>query len=182
MPRMTSALNTAFDFTDDDLVANRAGRLSPTQQGKMSKLRGRAQVANLVFGAIFVVIIVVIAVIVLPGVLAPQPAGSSAVPPGLIALVLVGVLGIIVFSVLRGRRKLQGVAGAVLTTEGEAKTRSGMVEVGDGGMGAIYRLTVGKVTFPLSSPDQLAPFTDGTRYRVYYVRGTLPVVVSAEAV
>jgi hypothetical protein len=180
---MASALNTAFDFTDDDLVANRAGRLSPAQQARMSKLRGRAQVANLVFGAVFVVILVVIAIIVLPGVLAPQPAGSSAVPPGIIALVLAGVLGVIVFSVFRSRRKLQGVAGAVLTTEGEAKTRSGSVEVGDGaGEAAVYRLTVGSVTFPLSSADQLAPFLQGTRYRVYYVKGTLPVVVSAEAV
>ena len=178
---MASELNTAFDFTDDDLVANRAGRLSPTQQAKMSKLRGQAQVANLVFGAIFVVILIVIAVVVLPGVLAPQPAGSSAVPPGIIALVLVGVLGVIVFSVFRSRRKLKGVAGAVLTTEGEAKTRSGLVEVGDGaGEAAVYRLTVGSVTFPLSSPDQLAPFVAGRRYRVYYVKGTLPVVVSAE--
>jgi hypothetical protein len=176
-------LQSAFDFTDDDLVANRAGRLSPTQQARMSKMRGRAQVANLVFGAVFVVILIVIAVVVLPGVLAPQPAGSSAVPPGIIALVLVGVLGIIVLSVLRSRRKLQGVAGAVLTTEGEAKTRSGAVDVGDGaGTASIYRLTVGSVTFPLSSADQLAPFESGKRYRVYYVKGTLPVVVSAEPV
>lgn len=180
---MASALNSAFDFTDDDLTANRAGRLSPAQQARMSKLRGRAQVANLVFGAVFVVILVVIAVIVLPGVLAPQPTGSSAVPPGIIALVLVGVLGIVVLSVLRSRRKLQGVAGAVLTTEGEAKTRSGLVDVGEGtASAAIYRLTVGKVTFPLSSAEQLAPFTEGRRYRVYYVKGTLPVVVSAEEV
>ncbi len=180
---MTGPLNTAFDFTDDDLVANRAGRLSSTQQPKMSKKRGQAQVMNLVAGALFLVIMVVIAIVVLPGALAPQPTGSSAVPPGIIALVLVGVLGVIVFSVLRSRRKLQGVAGAVLTTEGEAKTRSGMVEVGDGaGSAAIYRLTVGKVTFPLSTAGQLAAFTEGQRYRVYYVRGTLPVVVSAEAI
>lgn len=180
---MADALHTEFQFTDEDLVANRAGRLSPTQQARMTKKRGQAQVVNLVFGAIFLVILVVIAIIVLPGLLAPQPAGSSAVSPGIIALVLVVVLGIIVLSVLRSRRKLQGVAGAVLTTEGEAKTRSGMVEVGDGaGAAAVYRLTVGSVTFPLSSAAQLSPFTKGQRYRVYYVRGTLPIVVSAEAV
>ncbi|MEO5921417.1 MAG: hypothetical protein ABIQ01_09785 [Pseudolysinimonas sp.] len=180
---MADALNTAFHFADEDLVANRAGRLSPAQQVRMSKMRGRAQVANLVFGGIFLVIMVIIAIVVLPGLLAPQPAGSSAVPPGIIVLVLVGVVGIIVLSVLRSRRKLAGVAGAVMMTEGDAKTRSGMVDVGEGaGMASVYRLTVGSVTFALSGPDQLAPFVDGRRYRVYYVRGTLPVVVSAEAV
>jgi uncharacterized membrane-anchored protein len=108
---MAGTLQSAFDFTDDDLVANRAGRLSPTQQARMSKRGGRAQIANLVFGAMFLVILVIIAIVVLPGVLAPQPAGSSAVSPGIIALVLVGVLGVVVFSLLRTRRKMRGCRG-----------------------------------------------------------------------
>jgi hypothetical protein len=179
---MSAELQSAFQFTDDDLVANREGRLSPTQQARMSKVRGGAQVANLVFGAFFVVILVIIAVVVLPGVLAPQAAGSSAVSPVLIVLVLVGVLGVVVLSVLRTRRKMRGIAGAVLTTEGEAKTRSGMVDVGEAGSAGMFRLTVGGVTFPIPSGDQLAAFTAGQRYRVYYVAGTLPMVVSAEKV
>ena len=179
---MAGPLQSAFDFTDDDLVANRAGRLSPTQQARMSKRRGGAQIANLVFGAFFVVILIVIAIVVLPGVMAPQPAGSSAVSPVLIALVLVGVLGVVVFSVLRTRRKMRGVAGAVFMTEGEAKTRSGMVDVGEAGSAGMFRLTVGGVIFPIPSGDQLAAFTAGQRYRVYYVKGTLPIVVSAEQI
>jgi membrane protein implicated in regulation of membrane protease activity len=179
---MASTLQSVFEFTDDDLVANRAGHLSPAQQPRLAKKQGLAQVANIIFGVGFLVILVVIAIIVLPGLLAPQPAGSSAVSPGIIALVLVAVLGVVVFSFLRTRRKMRGVAGAVFTTEGEAKTRARMVEVGEGGAGTMYRLTVGKVTFPLSSGEQLAAFTEGQRYRVYYVKGTLPVVVSAEAV
>jgi len=179
---MASTLQSVFEFTDDDLVANRAGRLSPAQQPRMAKKQGRAQTANIIFGVGFVVILVVIAIIVLPSVLAPQPAGSSAVPPGLIALVLVAVLGIVVLSFVRTRRKMRGVSGAVFMTEGAAKTRARMVDVADIGDAAMYRLTVGKVTFPLSSGEQMAAFTEGQRYRVYYVKGTLPVVVSAEAV
>jgi hypothetical protein len=179
---MAGTLQSVFQFTDDDLVANRAGRLSPAQQPRMAKQQSRAQTANIVFGIGFVVILVIVAIIVLPGVLAPQPAGSSAVPPGIIALVLVAVLGVVVFSFLRTRRKMRGVAGAVFTTEGEAKTRARAVDVGDAGTAAMYRLTVGSVTFPLSSGEQLAAFTEGQRYRVYYVKGTLPVVVSAEPV
>jgi hypothetical protein len=44
----------------------------------------------------------------------------------------------------------------------------------------MFRLTVGKVTFPLSSQQQLDGFVDGANYRCYYVKGTLPVLISAE--
>jgi membrane protein implicated in regulation of membrane protease activity len=178
-----AALQAAFQFTDDDLVANRAGRLSPTQQARMSVAKGRSQVANVIFGAIFLVIIVVIAVVVLPPLLAPRPANSSAVPPGIIVLVLVVVVGIIALTIFRSRRKLNRLDGAVHMTEGPAKTRRGTTGAVDDMVAMnVYRLTVGSVTFPLSTAAQLAPFTDGQRYKVYYVKGTLPIPVSAEAV
>ncbi|MEO6115150.1 MAG: hypothetical protein ABIP33_02090 [Pseudolysinimonas sp.] len=176
-----AALQAAFNFTDDDLVANRAGRLSPTQQTRMTKAQGQGQIGNIVFGIVFVVILVVIAIVVLPPLLAPQPANSSAAPPGIIVLVVVVVLGIIAFSFLRSRRKLRGVTGAVLSTEGEAKGNvhaSGNVDQPD--MMMVYRLKVGSVTFPLSRADEVAAFTNGARYRAYYVQGTLPILISAE--
>lgn len=177
------ALRATWGFTDADLAANRAGRLSPPQQAKMTKAKGQSQVMNLVFGALFVVILVVIAVIVLPPLFAPQPANSSAVPPGIIVLVVVVVAGIIAFTVLRSRRRLARLDGAVLMTEGEAKTREGEAGIGDDTLSlGVYRLTVGSVTFPLSTAAQLGVFSDGQRYRVYYVKGTLPVIVSAETV
>jgi len=178
-----AALQAALDFTDDDLVANRAGRLSSAQQARMTKTQGQGQIANIVFGIVFVVIIAVIAFIVLPPLFAPQPEHSSAIPPGIIILVVVVVLGIIGLSFLRTRRKLRGVTGAVLMAEGEAKGNikaTGNVE--DAGMMMMYRIKVGSVTFAVSRPDQVAAFHDGARYRAYYVKGTLPILVSAEAV
>ena len=177
------ALRSIWGFTEADLASNRAGRLSPTQQAKMTKAKGQSQVANLVFGVIFVVFIVVIAVIVLPPLLAPQLSNSSAVPPGIIVLVLAVVLGIIAFSLLRSRRKLNRVDGAVLMTEGEASVREGRAPVADQMLSfGVYRLKVGSVTFPISTAEQLRAFSDGQRYRVYYVKGTLPIVVAAESV
>ena len=177
------ALRETWGFTEADLVANREGRLSAAQQGRMTKAKGQSQVANVVFGAIFLVMVVVIAVIVLPPLFAPQPEHSSAVPPGVIVLVLAVVVGIIGFSILRSRRKLARLDGAVLVTEGEAKAREGRAPVADEMLSiGFYRLTVGSVTFPISTAAQLRAFTDGQRYRVYYVKGTLPIVVSAETV
>jgi hypothetical protein len=60
------ALQAALNFTDDDLVANRAGRLSPTQQTRMTKAQGQGQIGNIVFGIVFVVILAAIALFVLP--------------------------------------------------------------------------------------------------------------------
>ncbi|MEO6532972.1 MAG: hypothetical protein ABIO06_05285 [Pseudolysinimonas sp.] len=175
------ALQAALNFTDDDLVANRAGRLSPTQQTRMTKMQGQSQIGNIVFGIIFVVILAVIAFVVLPPLFAPQPANSSAVSPGIIILVVVVVLGVIGLSFLRTRRKLRGVTGTVLATEGEAKGNvkaTGNVE--DAGMMMMYRIKVGSVTFAVQRADQVAAFTDGARYRAYYVKGTLPILISAE--
>ena len=175
------ALQAALDFTDDDLVANRAGRLSPTQQTRMGKTQGQGQIANIVFGIVFVVILAVIAFIVLPPLFAPQPEHSSAVPPGIIILVAVVVVGIIGLSFLRTRHKLRGVTGAVLAVEGEAKpnirTTGNVDEVG---LMTMYRVKVGSVTFAVSRADQVTAFRDGARYRAYYVKGTLPILISAE--
>jgi hypothetical protein len=175
------ALQAALNFTDDDLVANRAGRLSPTQQTRMTKAQGQGQIGNIVFGIVFVVILAAIALFVLPPLFAPQPANSSAIPPGIIILVVVVVLGIIGFSFLRTRRKLRGVSGAVLATEGEAKGNiKATGNVDQMGMMMMYRIKVGSVTFPVSTADQVTAFHDGARYRAYYVQGTLPILMSAE--
>jgi len=175
------ALQAALNFTDDDLVANRAGRLSPAQQTRMNKMQGQSQVANIVFGIIFVLILIGIAIFVLPPLFAPQPAHSSAVPPGIIVIGVVVVLAIIVFSFLRSRRKLRGVNGAVLATEGEAKGNvKATGNVDQGGLMMMYRIKVGSVTFAVSRPDEVAAFQDGARYRAYYVQGTLPILISAE--
>ena len=147
----------------------------------MSKMQGQGQVANIVFGIVFVVIIVVIAIFVLPPLFAPQPEHSSAIPPGIIILVVVVVLGIIAFSFLRTRRKLRGVSGAVLTVEGEAKPSIRSTgNVDDMGGMMMYRVKIGSVTFGFQRADQVAAFHDGMRYRAYYVQGTLPIMVSAE--
>lgn len=176
-----AALQAALDFTEDDLVANRAGRLSPTQQVRMTKAQGQGQIGNIVFAIVFVAILVVIAIVVLPPLFAPQPANSSAVPPGIIILVIVVVLGIIGLSFLRTRRKLRGVSGAVLVTEGEAKGNvKATGNVDQPGMMMMYRIKVGSVTFAVSRPDQVSAFQDGARYRAYYVQGTLPILISAE--
>jgi hypothetical protein len=72
--------------------------------------------------------------------------------------------------------------GAVRSTEGAATvTAKARGNVDQMTVMAVYRLKVGKVTFPLSA-TQLAGFDDGVAYRCFYVKGTLPVLTSAEEI
>lgn len=173
------SLQEALNFTDEDLVANRAGKLGPTQQGRMTTTKGRSQVTNLIFGAVFLVIIIVIGAYVLPQYLSSSAAGQT-VP--IIVGVLILVVLIIGFTIIRSRRKLNRLDGAVLMTQGEANARGGVVPTSGGAMLPIYRLSVGSVTFALSTPEPMHAFVNGKQYKAYYVQGTLPILVSAEPV
>ncbi|MEP6478596.1 MAG: hypothetical protein ABJB03_04340 [Rhodoglobus sp.] len=179
-----AALEMALGFTPEDLTSNRAGKLSPTQQVKMTKNRGRSQVINLVMGGIFIVFLIVIGVVVLPGLMAPQPANSSAIPAPIIIGVGAFVALIIVFTVFRSRRKITGMDGAVLSVEGVVKTRSGAF--GDANQfastGMVYRVKIGSKTFAVSTQAQVDAFDDGKTYRGYYVDSTVPILVAAEEI
>jgi hypothetical protein len=68
----------------------------------------------------------------------------------------------------------------VLTVEGVANTRA-RAFAGEDTVDMIFRLSIGKMTFAVPGPQQLDAFEDGKTYRGYYVKGTLPILVSAEA-
>jgi hypothetical protein len=169
-------LQEALNFTDEDLAANREGRLGPTQQGRLTRTKGRSQVINLVSAAVFVVIMIVIGVYVLPMYLT----GPSAQAAPIIVGVLIAVVLIILLTTWRSRRKLARLDGPVIWTAGEASARMGGAQVSGGALMPMYRLSIGEVTFALASPEPMRAFVNGHQYRGYYVQGTTPVLVSAE--
>ena len=175
-------LQKALNFTDADLVENRAGRMSATQSARMSKGQAQTKVASFVMLGVFIVIVVVIAIIVLPPSLAPQPANSSQVPPWIIELVIAFIAAVILISFARTRRKTRGLTGALLSVEGDANpTARSFGDANTLGTDTLFRVHIGGVSFPVHGPEQVNAFEKGRRYRAYYVRGTLPVLLSAEA-
>ena len=48
------------------------------------------------------------------------------------------------------------------------------------GFDTIHRVHIGGVNFPLASDLQVRAFDKGRKYRAYYVKSTLPVILSAE--
>lgn len=179
------ALQAAFGFTPADLVENRAGRLSSSQHSHMATQSKKGKAFNLGMGVVFVVFVIIIVTVVLPKMNSNSTSSSgtsSAVPPGIIFGVLAVVALVVGLTLVRTRRGMNRLTtGAVQSTEGPAKTRAGTTgNVDQFSVMAIYRLTVGKVTFPLKDMTQLSAFEEGVNFRVYYMKGTLPVIVSAE--
>ena len=183
-------LQAALDFTPADLESNRAGRLSDTQQTFMDKesKKGRAYILGM--GGVGVVFIILIITVVLPKMNSNSTdsttGSSSAVPPGVIFGVLAVVALIVLVTVLRGRRGMGNMAtSAVLSVEGPARVRAKVRgNVTDNIMlvpMAVYRVKVGKVNFPLNA-KKYNGFVDGVNYRCFYVKGTLPILISAEEI
>ena len=175
------SLQQALNFTDADLAENRAGRMSAAQRARMTKGQSQSRVASIVMLVIFVALIIVIAIVVLPPSLAPQPATSSAVPPWIIGVVIVVIAGVIMLSFLRTRRGIRGLTGALLHVEGEANPKSSSYgDANQDGFDTIHRVRIGGVNFPVASDLQVQAFDKGRKYRAYYVKSTLPVILSAE--
>lgn len=183
-------LQSALGFTAADLEANRAGQLSDSQQSYMDTQSKRGKSLNLVMVGVFVAFIVIIVAVVLPK-LSSNSSGSSSgssssVPPWIIFVVLAVVALIMLRTFVKTSRGMGNVAtSAVLSVEGPAKTKA----VRRGNVTdnvviaplAVYRVKVGNVNFPLDG-KKYGGFDDGVNYRCYYVKGTLPVLISAEEI
>ncbi len=184
-------LSAVLDFTQDDLAANRAGRLSARQAARLRRIRSWSRIAIVGVLVLAVGLVVVDVVVVLGPQLssARQQGASYAVP------VVIGALALVVLlvgqSVLRTSRAMHAmVAGAVSSVDGLASTRVRRMRgnIGDPQAGISGRpggptceLTIGRIRF-FVSPAVLAAFNDGQSYRGYYVgRGFRATLVSAES-
>ncbi len=84
---------------------------------------------------------------------------------------------------LRSRRKIGGMTGTVLSVEGVAHPSSGVFgDANQLGVAVTHRVKVGSMTFAVAGAKQLFGFEDGAAYRAYYVKSTIPVLISAERI
>jgi predicted nucleic acid-binding Zn ribbon protein len=184
-------LQSALGFTAADLESNRAGRLSDSQQKFMDVQSKRGKRFNLGMVAVFIVFIVIIVAVVIPKVnsnssSSSSSGSSSAVPPWIFVVVIAVVALIMLRAFIKTSRGMGNIrSSAVLSVEGPAHTKAVVRgNVTDDIMlvpMAVYRVKVGKVNFPLDAKKH-GGFDEGVNYRCYYVKGTLPVLISAEEI
>lgn len=157
------SLADALNFTDDDLTANRAGRLSDVQS---TRLRARAGYTTLA-GAL-------IALALAGGGFWLIALGATLAALALFAL----AAGLFVLTRWgRGTAAAEVAAGAVACVSGEAVLSANDYPNPNGNV-TEYVLEIGDEAFVLSR-DAFAAFEDGDTYTVYYLPG-LRMVISAE--
>jgi hypothetical protein len=162
-PDSAQALATTLNFTEDDLKANREGRLSAAQQGRL-----RSQVIFGIVGAALMVL-------VLLGVgLWIVALGSWWVASAFFTLAL------LIFVLNRSGRGKFGEevrAGAVALAAGEITLTANEVSNPNGGV-TEYLLTVNGESFVIPR-DAFIAFEDNAVYRVYYLPHSR-IVLAAE--
>jgi hypothetical protein len=173
------ALGQLLGFSDEELVLNRAGRLSP-RQAEALRVASRGGNKYLIFVLLFMVaFVVVVLAVVVPK--ATKHSGASSVN---LTPIIVGVLAffalVVGLSMARTRTRLRRLAsGVVLTVSGLARTKArrmgGNVNLDAGGGvyggGMRYELSIGATTFFVRGPEVLAAFDDSGTFQAYYAAG-----------
>jgi hypothetical protein len=160
------ALRRAFRFDGADLRANRAGRLSPRQEARLRAGHTGMRLALAVFALVMLGTVGIVAFAnrdLAVGALG----GDDRVAVGAIAAVVVAVVA---FGYWQSRgymsaarsRRVEVATGAATVVEGEEHVR------------------IGPTRLRLAGEEQRGAFTPGIEYRVYYLAGTVPFVLSAE--
>lgn len=151
----------AFDFTEEDLLANRAGRLSNQQNERLDEYLSVAKKRSrfaLIVGVGSVLIMFGIAFFVEPDQF-PQALPYLSIAA---ALYLVIFLAFMIVDFNRLRRL---DAREVQTVEGVAQLSSKKLKHG---RWTVYYVVVDKIQFQIHR-DQFEAFQDGARYKVFFL-------------
>jgi hypothetical protein len=154
----------AFEFTNDDLLANRANKLTHVQQ---KRITAHIRIANtstrLALIACFGSIVIFFGI-----AYRLQPAdGFGGALPFLILAVVV-FMAIFIFFIIVGmirRRDLDSRRISVI--EGYAARSTRKLK---NGRWTAYYVTIAEIRFQLSSQVQFEVFRDNARYRVFYIQ------------
>jgi hypothetical protein len=159
-------LREAFRFEAADLAANRAGRLSPRQE---ARLRAGRVGMRLTLGVFAIVMMATVGFVALLNRRLETPGGTWD-GAGVAAAVAAAVI-LVGFWLSWAHLRAAG-SRRITVAHGPADVVSDAVDD--------CRLRVGPTVLRLSGVEQLEAFRAGTEYRVYYLAGSVPIVLSAE--
>lgn len=169
------SLQEIFLFSNADLRANRAGRLSERQQARLRAARGSQRLAML----IFVVVMIGAAAFVAFSSLAAQSSANSNPAGGLAQMVVIVVVvcGVALIGLLISRPYLTDPAPRqMLMASGPAQV--GRVKPD----AARYEIKIGAAVLRLATEEHLAAFQPGVIYQVFYLPGPVTTVLSGQVV
>ncbi len=176
MNPLNQRLRQTFLFYSRDLLANRAGRLSERQQA-----RQQAAGVSLRLGmTIFIVIMVGTLGVIAFASLQSGTVASLTDPELLNTLgIASAVIGLIILlSYLFSGRNYIKAAKSTTFKVAEGEAQPGKIKEDS----AHFEIKFGKTKVRLVTLEQLEAFEMGTAYRVYYLPGPIPVILSGEVI
>ncbi len=174
MNPLNQRLRENFLFYSSDLLANRAGRLSERQQARQQAAGVSLRLGMTIFIVVMVGTLGVIAFASLqsgtsPSLTDPEMLTTLGIAGGVIGLV------ILLSFLFSGRSYLKAARETkIQVAEGEAQPGKIKVDA------AHFEIKLGQTKIRLVTPEQLEAFEMGTAYRVYYLPGPIPTVLSGE--
>jgi len=173
MSDLNRLLQATFFFSATDLNANRQGKLSSRQQARQRAVGTNMRLA---MGVFILVMIGSLGVILLMN----RPAGVTGDPNGngTTLLVMAAAVGIVILvGVLISLRYMTAAREKQISTA-EGTVKWGKIQAEQ----AIFELGIGTKKLRLLTEEQLVSFVEGEEYRVYYLNGRVPTILSAEAI
>lgn len=171
MSDLNRLLQATFFFSPADLNANRQGKLSSRQQD-----RQRAAGTNmwLAVGVFIFVMIGSLGVILLIN----RPAGATGDQSGndTTLLVMAAAVGIAILAGVLISFRYMTAASEKQMRAAEGAARWGKIEAEK----TNFELQIGTKKLRLLTEEQLVSFAEGEEYRVYYLNGRVPTILSAE--
>ncbi len=175
MNPLNQDLRATFLFSSRDLLANRDGQLSPLQEA-----RQRALGTSLKVGIAFFVL-VMLGSLVFFGVASVKSGTFTGFddPDTQITLsILAVVFGLILVVSYFSSRKHTAAARSKLVQKAEGQAQHGTIRAD----AAFFEIIIGRTKLRLLTETQLEAFKVGMAYRVYYIAGPTPTILSAEVI
>ena len=175
MNDLNQRLQETFLFSASDLLANRAGQLSPRQKARQGGTAAGLRLSMGIFVFIMLASLAYFIVVSLQTGSASAPGEAGGFSPLMMAALLVAAVVVV------------GVALSLPYMTSVTKTQIQMAQ-GKAARGKIkadsarFELKVGAAKLRLLTLDQLEAFQMGEEYRVFYLPGPVPTILSAELV
>lgn len=175
MNPLNQVLRETFHFSGNDLLANRQGQLSPRQQARQQATGAGIKLA---VAAFMIVLLGTIGLIVVFS-LGSGATQSLAERDSLISFAIAGVVIalIAVVSYFSSRKQIAATASKTIQIA-EGELQHGKMRPDSGH----FEIKIGGHKIRLLTPTQLDAFQVGTPYRIYYLKGPVPTILSAEVI
>jgi hypothetical protein len=176
MNPLNQRLRETFLFYSSDLLANRAGQLSERQQARQQAAGVSLRLGMTIFIVIMVGTLGVIAFASLQSGTATSLTDPELLNTLGIASAVIGLI-ILLSYLFSGRNYMKAAKSSkIKVAEGEAQPGKIKADA------AHFEIKIGKSKIRLVTLGQFEAFEMGTAYRVYYLPGPIPTILSGEVI